>query len=142
VGRFLPGAPVTLGLVDTRTGTWTLMRAGGAPAKDKVTFQFGAGDILVPGDYDGDGMDEVVVWRRSNSTWYRRDPATGAITSWTFGSRTGIPLPADYDHDGRLDLAYWEPAAREIRVSFTRGRSVDRIIPVPPDAVPVFVNMY
>jgi hypothetical protein len=54
----------------------------------------------------------------------------------------GSPLPADYDHDGRLDLAYWEPTAREIRVSLTRGRSVDRTIPVPPDAVPIFVRMY
>ena len=108
-----------------------------------VTFQFGAlGDILVPGDYDGDGIDEAVVWRRADMTWYRRDPVTGVTTSWTFGSPTGIPLPADYNHDGRLDLAYWEPAAGEIRVSFTYGSSVDRVIKVPPDALPIFVSMY
>ena len=75
-------------------------------------------------------------------TWYRRDPVTGVTTSWTFGSPTGIPLPADYNHDGRLDLAYWEPAAGEIRVSFTYGSSVDRVIKVPPDALPIFVSMY
>lgn len=143
VGRFLAGAPLTLALFDPRDGSWTLVPAGRDPAEERVTFRFGApGDILVPGDYDGDGVDEVVVWRRSDTTWYRRDPATGQMTSWTFGSPTGLPLPADYDHDGRLDLADWEPAAREIRVSFTRGRSVDRTIPVPPDAVPTFVNMY
>ena len=70
------------------------------------------------------------------------DDTTGAVTSWVFGSPSGVPVPADYDGDGRLDLAYWEPDAREIRVSFTRGRSVDRVIPVPPDALPIFVNMY
>jgi hypothetical protein len=143
LGRFLAGAPLTLAVFEVRSGNWTLVPAGGDPSKDRVTFQFGRpGDILVPGDYDGDGVDEVVVWRRSDTTWYRRDPATGTITSWIFGSPTGIPLPADYDRDGRLDVAYWEPAAREIRVSFTHGRSVDRTIPVPPDAVPIFVSMY
>jgi hypothetical protein len=119
------------------------MKVGGDPARNTVAFQFGApGDILVPGDYDGRGVDDVAVYRRSDSTWHRRDLATGAVTTWTFGSPTGIPVPADYNHDGRLDLAYWEPAAREIRVSFTRGRTVDRVIPVPPDSLPAFVNMY
>jgi hypothetical protein len=142
-GRFLAGVPAALGVVDGPTGVWTLTPVGGDGAKDRVTFRLGApGDVLVPGDYDGDGLDEAVVWRPSDATWHRRDPVTGAVTSWTFGSPTAIPAPADYDHDGRLDLAYWEPAAREIRVSFTRGRTVDRVIPVPPDAIPVFVHMY
>ena len=53
-----------------------------------------------------------------------------------------MPLPADYNHDGRLDLAYWEPGEGKIYVSYNLGRSVDLTIPVPPHSIPAFVNMY
>jgi hypothetical protein len=135
-GRFLAKGRTDLAVWGALTGRWVV----GAAA---TRLQLGAaGDVLVPGDYDGDGRDEAVVWRRSDLTWYGRDMVTGATTRWTFGSPTGVPLPADYDGDGRLDLAYWEPAERHILVSFTHGASVDRVIEVPPGAIPIFVNMY
>ncbi len=143
VGRFLAGAPATLAIFHPPTGDWTLLRAGDDPARSQVTFQFGApDDVLVPGDYDGDGIDEVVVWRPSNATWYRRDPATGAATSWKLGPPSCLPMPADYDQDGRVDVACWDPAARTIAVSRSEGRTVDRTLQVPPGSIPAFVNMY
>jgi len=51
-------------------------------------------------------------------------------------------LPADYDNDGRIDLAYWEPAERRIYISFDFGESVGRTVTVPPHSIPAFVNMY
>ncbi|MCC6805851.1 MAG: VCBS repeat-containing protein [Deltaproteobacteria bacterium] len=141
VGHFAAGAQ-TLGAYDTATGNWTLSQIG-AEAKPLVTIQFGApGDILVPGDYDGDGLDELVVWRPKDQSWYRRDPKSGAVERWTFGTGAGVPLPHDYDGDRRLDLAYWDAEARKIYVSFNHGKSVDRALEVPPDALPAFVNLY
>jgi hypothetical protein len=61
---------------------------------------------------------------------------------WSFGTPESVPIPADYDHDGALDLAYWEPEASRIYVSFTRGKSIDRELPVPANSVPAFVNWY
>ena len=135
-GRFLAAGRTDLAVWSAITGRWVV----GAAA---VSFDLGAsGDVLVPGDYDGDGRDEATVWRRSDAGWYGRDVLTGATTHWTFGSPTAVPLPADYDHDGRLDLAYWEPGQRRIFVSFTHGAAVDRVIEVPPSSIPIFVNMY
>jgi hypothetical protein len=140
VGRFLDGSACDLGVWSGRTGTWHLQSL---QTGNTATFRHGQpGDILVPGDYDGDGYDEAVAWRRNDQTWYRRHATTGATSRWKFGSLTGIPLPADYDGDGRLDLAYWEPREGKIFVSYTLGRSVDNIILLPPHALPAFVNMY
>ena len=110
----------------------------------KVTFRWGGrpGDVLVPGDYDGDGYDEIDVWQQTNRTWHWRHAPEGPISQATFGTATGVPLPADYNHDGRLDLAYWEPGEGKIYVSYNLGRSVDLTIPVPPHSIPAFVNMY
>lgn len=140
-GRFLSGSRAELGVWSQAKGTVTLRSVD---TDRLVSFQWGGrpGDVLVPGDYDGDGKDEIALWQQTNQTWYWRRAPEGPISQAIFGTRTGIPLPADYDGDGRLDLAYWEPAERKIHVSFTRGRSTDRVLAVPPGAIPAFVNMY
>jgi hypothetical protein len=140
-GRFLTGSAGDLGLWSLRTGMISLQSL---TSGQKVSFKWGGrpGDILVNGDYDGDGYDEIAVWQRTNRTWYWRHAPDGPISQATFGSFTGIPVPADYNHDGRLDLAYWEPRQQKIFVSFTQGRSVDLVVPVPVHSIPAFVNMY
>jgi hypothetical protein len=140
-GRFLKGSTEDLGLWTLRDGMITLQSLN---TGQKTTFKWGGrpGDILVPGDYDGDGYDEIGVWQRTNQTWYWRRAPDGPISQATFGTATGIPLPADYNHDGRLDLAYWEPRDHKIFVSYTQGRSVGLVIPVPSNSIPAFVNMY
>lgn len=140
-GRFLAGSRGDLGVWSIMNGTVTLQTI--ATGKS-VVFRWGGsrGFILVPGDYDGDGYDEIGVFNRGDLAWYWRQAPDGPISTAAFGSRTGIPVPYDYNHDGRLDLAYWEPREGKIYVSFSLGRSVDRIVQVPPHSIPAFVNMY
>ena len=140
-GRFLTGSNADLGVWSLNTGMVNLKSLN---TGKEISFKWGGrpGDVLVPGDYDGDGIDEIAVWQLANRTWYWRHLPDGPISQVTFGSETGYPLPADYNHDGRLDLAYWEPGQQKIFVSFTQGKSVDLVVPVPPHSIPVFVNMY
>ncbi|MEP6917266.1 MAG: S8 family serine peptidase, partial [Acidobacteriota bacterium] len=64
-----------------------------------------AGDLPVPGDYDGDSVRDVAVFRPSNGTWYIRG---GATVVW--GAPGDIPVPADYNGDHITDIAVFRPS--------------------------------
>ncbi len=140
-GRFLEGSKGDLGLWSLLDGMVTLKTI--ATGKS-VSFRWGGtyGFILVPGDYDGDGRDEIGVYNQNEGAWYWSRAPNGPMSYAKFGTKTAIPVPWDYNHDGRLDLAYWEPREGKIYVSFDLGRSVGLIVPVPPHSIPAFVNMY
>lgn len=90
------------------TGTWWIYRNG----FDAISMQFGQnGDVPLTFDYDGDGADEIVVFRPSNGTWYLANPFTGQFTgAYKFGQNGDVPVPADYDGDGMADLAIYRPS--------------------------------
>lgn len=87
------------------------MTPGTAPA-----FSFDVDDITivapaVPADFDGDGTEDVVVFR--GGAWLFYDFATGALLSgqsvWRgapahFTGGTSLPAPLDYDGDGDVDF--------------------------------------
>ena len=88
------------------------------------------------------GIDEVGIWQPHSLTWWIRDLSTGENRGFIYGTPSGIPLPADYNSDGMLDLAFWEPSQNTIFVSFDYGESNGATISVPPNSIPVYVNMY
>src|SRR4029079_15820059 len=50
----------------------------------------------------------LLVWRPSNGTWYSvssRDPMSSSTEQW--GLRGDVPVPGDYDGDGKQDAAVW-----------------------------------
>jgi hypothetical protein len=66
--------------------------------------------VPVPADYEGTGMAEIAVYRRSTGEWFVRRPSrTSMRIPWGAGSGDA-PAPADYDGDGITDIAVYRAA--------------------------------
>lgn len=108
-----------------------------------------AGDVPVPGDYDGNGKVSIAVWRSSTGTWYVKGPGT---TDWgassgnryvKFGEEGDIPVPMDYFNEGKLRLAVFRPSNgvwyikdadfNSERIEYTIQCGMNKDVPVPGD---------
>jgi len=71
-------------------------------------------DVLTPEDYDGDGDDDIAVWRASDPAgFYILYAATNTYQFVQLGDATHDPtVVGDYDGDGKADPAtYWCPTS-------------------------------
>ncbi|MDF3128820.1 VCBS repeat-containing protein [Kiritimatiellaeota bacterium B1221] len=64
--------------------------------------------IPVPGDYDGDGIDDVVVYQPSSGEWFIYPMSNEGPLFLQWGDASMIPVPGDYDGDGAFDLALYQ----------------------------------
>ena len=102
------------------TGTWFGVNAAGNQVvlNSNTAFgQFGQpGDVPVVGDYDGDLKCDVAIFRPTAGLWFGLKAANGQVvlnstaTMGAFGQTGDIAVPADYDGDGKTDVAYFRPS--------------------------------
>ena len=95
-------------------GRWTYWINYNDLLDDFVTFDFGvfAVDALQPGDFDGDGITDVAVWRGSSSGgepigYWIVLSSTNSVKMVPFGRSGDRPVLEDYDGDGKDDMAVW-----------------------------------
>src|SRR5205085_2725321 len=62
-----------------------------------------SGDIPVSADYDGDGYEDVAVFRDGN--WSYLSSNDSGVWSFQFGLAGDKPVIGDFDGDGRTDYA-------------------------------------
>jgi hypothetical protein len=62
------------------------------------------------GDFDGDGKDDISVFRQSTGVWYVSPSLTGGYYGVPFGMDGDIPVPADFDGDGMTDVSVFRPS--------------------------------
>jgi uncharacterized delta-60 repeat protein len=55
-------------------------------------------------DFDGDGKDDIAVYRPSDRVWYLNQSTAGFFSA-QFGLPQDKPVVADYDDDGKADIA-------------------------------------
>ena len=95
-----------------------------------------------PLDFDGDGKQDIGVFRSSTGQWLGLASSTNFTTSAqvTWGGAGDIPVPGDYDGDGIADVAVFRPSngtwyirysGTPTSTAFVWGGGSD--IPVPAD---------
>ncbi len=110
--------------------------------------QFGAtGDVPVSGDWDGDGIGDLAVYRDGSLTggqssfYYRPSSQPGvSFRQIAWGAAGDKPLVGDFDGDSKLDAAVFRPSmatwyilrsSNNTVIQTTFGLSTD--VPVPAD---------
>ena len=92
--------------------TWIIQYSGSG---ERASIAFGAAnlmDVPAPADYDGDGVTDIATFRAESdlhpgqAEWFIM-PSTDPMAGYTvlFGGYTDVPVPADYDGDGKADIA-------------------------------------
>ncbi|HEY0321740.1 MAG TPA: FG-GAP-like repeat-containing protein [Pyrinomonadaceae bacterium] len=100
------------------------------------------GDVSVPGDYDGDKVTDLAIYRPSEGNWYVIKSSDSTVVTTNWGNVTDIPAHADYDGDGKTDVAVFRPSEGNWYIinSATStvtikgwGASTDKLVPADYD---------
>jgi hypothetical protein len=114
-------------------------RLNGDPATNFNAIRWGvSGDVPVVGDFDNDGVGDVVVYRPPQGTWFIRRSIDGGMTAQQWGLATDKLVAADYDGDGDTDIGVYRGGTWYISVCpqcppIIRTFGIATDIPVPGD---------
>jgi len=111
-------------------------RWDGTAGGDLLTVAFGyAADLPVSGDWNGDGTDDIGVWRPSTRQFFldlngnhRWDlPRGGDLRIDGFGLATDLPVTGDWNGDGTDDIGVWRPSTGEFLLDANGNRRWDGV---------------
>jgi CHRD domain len=106
-----------------RAGVWYIRKMGDIikplaegeePDNNSLNYQIiqwgTAGDKPLVADFNGDGIDELAVYRPSNGVWYIYNVRNNTYEIKQFGLSGDIPTAKDFDGDMKADLGIFRQA--------------------------------
>ena len=104
---------------DTMPGASEWFILGSRSGARHIFFGGSGLDLPAPADYTGDGITDIAVFRPVSdlvpgaAQWFILPSEGGPAFSVLFGGAGGLdqPAPADYDGDGRADIAAYRPVS-------------------------------
>ena len=117
----LEGSHIYLSMYPRGICTWAFL-------ENPAIFEY---NVLESGDYNGDGLSDIAVFRPSSGLWAARN-----ITRTYFGKIGDLPVSGDYNGNGTTNITIFRPstglwAAEDITTRVYFGQEGD--IPVPED---------
>lgn len=120
ISGFLPEGADRVVLHNPNTGQWTMRQASG----QTVTFYFGnPGDLAIFGDWDGDGVSTVGIYRQSDGYVYLRNSNTQGFADnrFYFGIPGDVPVVGDFDGDGFDTVSIYRPSEQKFYITNRLG---------------------
>lgn len=62
---------------------------------------------------------DIAVWRPTGGTWYVMGQTGSSAATYNWGISTDIPVPGDYDADGKTDFAIYRPSSGDWWIYYT-----------------------
>lgn len=95
---------------------WYILYSSNSPI---FSYGFGQpGDLPAPADYNGDGRTEVAIFRPTGqgdpnkAYFYILQTSINPFRAEQFGRQGDVPVPGDWDGDGRADLAVYRDGSQ------------------------------
>jgi hypothetical protein len=106
-----------------RTGSWYVSIDSTGHASGELRGQFRTHGHHA--DVDGDGMEDLSLFRPSTGAWYAVSSSTNQITVANFGGAVDTPVSGDFDGDGKTDIAVYHPDGASGKGIWYINRSFD-----------------
>ncbi len=99
---------------------------GGLGAAEFDFFFGNPGDVPFVGDFDGDGVDSVGLYRRSTGFVYFRDALSSGVADREFfyGDPGDVIVAGDWDGDGDDTVAVYRPSTGSVYVNFDNAPGI------------------
>jgi hypothetical protein len=105
---------------------WLILRADGTQLPPVEMGE--PGDLPVPADYDGDGREDLAVWRPSTGQWIIKPSSGIKLPDVRLGQPGDFPLTGDFDGDGLSDFSVWRPTTGEWFVHYANGKNAATVV--------------